>query len=404
MKPHIAAVVFLALHALPSPADEWPGWRGPFGTGVSNEKNPPIEWSANNKVRWKIPLRGAGVSTPVVWGERVFITASDGRQDNRLHVYCFHRDNGRLLWHSQFFGSSIPVWYFPAGGMAVPTPATDGERLYTLFGSGDLICLDFEGRPVWIRSLANEYGPFRNRWGMAASPLLIGDMLVVLVDHWGPSYLLAVDTRTGQNLWRTARDTSANWSSPVAAGVAGKTQIITSASFKIQGYDAKTGKELWSVGGVQMQCIPTPVVHEGKVFAVSGRKGQNVAIRLSERVTEKDVIWKETRGAPNIPSALCYGKYYYTIEDAGFATCFEADTGKQVWRERMGGRYQASLIAADGKIYFTNLAGEIKVIRAGPKFELLARNDLGEEIVATPALAHGRLFIRTRGHLFCIGR
>src|SRR5262249_42149294 len=149
---------------------------------------------------------------------------------------------------------------FPPGGMAVPTPAADGKRLVALFGTGDLVCLDFAGRPVWIRSLADSYGPFRNRWGMGSSPLLLGDLLVVQVDHWGQSYLLGVDPETGENRWRSERDASVNWASPVPAWVKGKPQIVVAGTYRIQGYDPANGRELWSVRGMQMQCIPTPVV------------------------------------------------------------------------------------------------------------------------------------------------
>src|SRR5262249_40402000 len=181
-------------------AADWPGWRGPGGDGVTAEKHLPVAWSATANVRWKARLHGAGVSSPVVWGDRVFLTASDGRRDDRLHVTCYHRADGRLLWHTRLFGSA-PTDQFPPGGMAVPTPAADGPRLFTLFGTGDLVCLDFDGRPVWVRSLAEEYGPFRNRWGMGSSPVLVGDLLVVQVDHWSQSYLLGVDARTGANRW-----------------------------------------------------------------------------------------------------------------------------------------------------------------------------------------------------------
>src|SRR3954452_13025007 len=146
----------LPLHACAN----WPGWRGPQGTGITSEKNLPARWSATENVRWKVPLSGAGVSAPAVWGEHIFLTASDGRLNDRLHVFCYHRDDGRLLWHSKFFGSALPEGQFPPGGMAVPTPATGGKQVYALFGTGDLVCLDFAGKPVWVRSLAQEYGPF----------------------------------------------------------------------------------------------------------------------------------------------------------------------------------------------------------------------------------------------------
>lgn len=385
---------------------DWPGWRGPQGTGVSPEKNLPVKWSATENVRWKVPLHGAGVSTPIVWGDRVFLTGSDGRTSDQLHVYCFHRADGRTLWHTRLFGSAQPEGQFPPGGMAVPTPATDGKFVYALFGTGDLVCLDVEGKPVWVRSLAEEYGPFRNRWGMAASPILVGGLLVVQVDHWGQSYLLAVDSRSGANRWKTERDASVNWSSPLITVVKGKPQVIVAGTYRVKGYDLEAGNELWTVSGMQMQCIPSPVVLGDMLYAVSGRRGNNLAIRLDGSrgdLTNTNVVWKKIRGTPYVPSAVCYGGQYFMIDDTGMGTCMDATTGDMLWQERIGGNYRASLVAGDGKVYFANLEGDVTVIEAGPKFQRLAKNNLGEAIVASPAVAHGQLFIRGEKHLFCIG-
>jgi outer membrane protein assembly factor BamB len=384
----------------------WPGWRGPDGTGVTPETGLPVEWSATHGVRWKVPLHGAGVSTPVVWGDRVFLTACDGRLNDELHVHCYRRADGRQLWHTRLFGSALSDGQFAPGGMAVPTPATDGRRLYVLFGSGDLACLDLDGKPVWVRSLAAEYGPFRNRWGMAASPLLVDDLLVVQVDHWGESYLLGVDAGTGANRWKTHRDASVNWTSPVLARSGGHRQVIAAGSYRVQGYDLDTGKELWSVTGLQMQCIPTPVVHGDRVYAVSGRDSHTLAIRLDDArgdLTATHVAWKARAFATYICSPVCYGGQYYFVEDNGFASCLDAATGQRLWRERLGGNFRASLVAGDGKVYFTGMEGVVTVVKAGPKFEVLARNDLEETIVATPAVSAGEIFVRGDKHLYCIG-
>src|SRR5437667_9327 len=218
-------------------ADNWPQWRGPGNHGISKETKLPLEWSSTKNVRWKVKLDGAGVSQPIVWDDRVFLTASDGRLNDRLHVYCYARKDGKLLWHAKLFGSA-PTDLYPPGGMAVPTPATDGKLVYVLFGTGDLAALDFDGKPTWIRSLADEYGPFRNRWGMGTSPILVGGMLLVQVDHWSQSYLLAVDPKTGANRWKTNRPTSVNWSSPLAVKVNGEQQIVTIGTNHVRGYDA----------------------------------------------------------------------------------------------------------------------------------------------------------------------
>lgn len=390
----------------PARAAQWPMWRGPTGDGVSPEKDLPARWGEKENVRWKVPLEGAGVSAPVVWGDRVFLTSSAGRLNDRLHLECYHRADGRLLWRARFFGSSPPEGYFPPGGMAVPTPATDGRRVFALFGTGDLVCVDLEGRPVWVRSLAQEYGPFRNRWGMAASPILAGGLLLVQVDHWGGSYLLGVDAATGANRWKTARDASVNWTSPLVVTVKGRPQVVAVGTHTVKGYDAETGPELWTVRGMQTQCIPSPVASGGRLFAVSGRDHFTVAVRLDGAtgdLTRSNVLWRVRSGAAYVPSPVCVGDLYFYVEDNGWGNCLDAQTGRRAWRERMGGKHQASLVAGDGKIYFTGEGGEITVVRAGTAFEVLAKNDLGEPVVASPAIAGGRLFVRGAKHLFCIG-
>jgi outer membrane protein assembly factor BamB len=393
--------------AMAARADHWPAWRGPAGDGTSAEKGLPVRWSATENVRWKVELHGAGVSAPIVWGDHLFLTSSEGRRSDRLSLACYHCNDGRLLWRASFFGSTVPEGQFPPGGMAVPTPATYGRRVYALFGTGDLVCVDFDGKPVWLRSLAQEYGPFRNRWGMAASPVLVGDLLVVQVDHWGKSYLLGIEAATGRNRWKTGRDVSVNWTSPLAVQVAGKTQIVAVGTETVKGYDAATGAELWTVRGVQTQCIPSPVARDGLLYAISGRNHYTLAIRLDGRtgdLTKTHVQWKARGGAAYVPSPVCLGRHYYYVEDNGWGNCLDAVTGKRVWRERMGSKHQASLVAGDGKVYFTGETGVITVVKAGEKFEVLAKNDLEEDIVASPAVSGGRLFIRGSKHLFCIGQ
>lgn len=407
MKRTLVVLVGACCWMLPTAfAADWPGWRGPGATGISPEQHLPTKWSATQNVRWKVPMSGAGVSTPIVSGQRIFLTASDGRLSERLHVWCLDRADGKTLWHTQLFGSAQPEGQFPPGGMAVPTPTTDGKLIYALFGTGDLVCLDLDGKPVWIRSLAQEYGPFRNRWGMAASPILVGDLLVVLVDHWGQSYLLGVEAASGATRWKTNRDASVNWSTPYPATVNGKTQLIVTGTYQVKGYDAADGAELWKADGMQMQCIPSAVGQNDVVYAVSGRKGNTLAIRLDgsrgDVSNKSTVVWRYKRGAPFVPSPIVYNGQYYMVDDEGFGTCLDAATGAEVWRERIGGRFQASPVAGDGKVYLTNLEGAITVLKAGPKFEVLAKNQLGEVINASPAISNGQLFIRGEKHLFCI--
>jgi outer membrane protein assembly factor BamB len=380
-------------------ADNWPGWRGPAGDGVSTEKDLPVHWSKDKNVRWKVVLEGAGVSCPVVWGDRVFLTASTGRRNDQLHVYGYRRADGHQLWHTRLFGTA-PTDLYPPGGMAVPTPAADGKHLYVLFGTGDLACLDLAGRPVWLRSLAQEYGPFRNRWGMGASPVLVGDLLIIQVDHWSQSYLLGIDAGSGANRWKTDRDTSVNWSSPLPVTVAGQKQLVVVGTEKARAYEAATGRELWSVGGLHFQCIPTPVALGRQVFVTSGVG--SLALRL-EGDSQPQRLWVSKRTPAFVPSPVAYQGCLYVPGDQGFVTCLEAESGRKLWKERMGQQYHASPVAGDGKVYFPSREGVVRVVHAGPAFQLLAANDLGEAIVASPAISGGAIFLRGEKHLFCIG-
>ncbi len=400
-----AGLVLASLFALApiARAENWPGWRGPGNLGISPEKNVPLTWSRDRGVRWKAAVAGAGVSAPVVWDDAVFLTASDGRQNDRLHVLCYDRADGRLRWHTRLFGSSPTDLYAP-GGMAVPTPATDGKAVYVLFGTGDLAALDFAGKPLWVRCLAEEYGPFRNRWGMGASPVLADGTLYVLVDHWSQSYLLAVDPATGANRWKADRPTAVNWSSPLVVKRPGRTEIITIGTYHVRAYDAADGKELWQVDGTHQQCIPSPVSDGSLVIAGSGEN--TTAIRLDGArgdVSRSHVLWRNKKAAAFLPSPLLYDGLVYVPADRGFVSCLDAQTGKQVWKERVGEHFYASPVGAAGRIYFALKEGSVKVVRAGRDFELLADNEMGEALVASPAVSGGQIFLRGEKHLFCIG-
>ncbi len=385
-------------------AENWPGWRGPGNRGVSHETDLPLTWSREQNVRWKVAVPGAGVSAPVVWDEHIFLTASDGRRNDRLHILCYHRADGRLLWHTRLFGSA-PTDLFAPGGMAVPTPATDGRAVYVLFGTGDLAALDFAGKPLWIRSLAEEYGPFRNRWGMGASPILADGTLYVLVDHWSQSYLLAVDPAIGANRWKADRPTAVNWTSPLVVKTKDRTEIITIGSHFVRSYDAANGKELWHVGGAHQQCIPSPVATDDLVIASSGES--TMAIRLDGArgdVSKSHIAWKNKKVAPFMPSPLLYDDYLYVPADRNFVTCIDVRSGKQVWKERVGENFYASPVGGAGRVYVATKEGAVKVLRAGPTFEILAENEMGEALVASPAISGGQVFVRGEKHLFCIGK
>jgi outer membrane protein assembly factor BamB len=402
----VAAGVVLLCLAVVTLAEDWPGWRGPASQGVSTELGLPVHWSATESVAWKVPLEGAGVSAPIVWGDRIFLTASDGRHNDQLHVLCHHRADGRQLWHVRLFGTA-PTDLYPPGGMAVPTPATDGKHLFALFGTGDLVCLDMNGRPLWIRSLAKEYGPFQNRWGMGSSPILIKnvearDLLVVQVDHWGQSYLVGVDPDTGQNRWKTDRDVHVNWCSPLPIVAGGRVELVVLGSEKVQGFDAASGRVVWTADGPGDQCVPSPVPASDLI--VIGTDRGSLALRPGQMKTGRPLLaWENKRARAYVPTPLHYQGCYYIAGEKGIVTCLDAATGKQLWKERLGGDFHASPVAGDGKVYFATREGTVYVLRSGKPFEPLAKNELGEMIVASPAISGGQLFFRGQRHLFCVG-
>ena len=391
-------------------AENWPGWRGADRTGVSREKTVPLRWSPQDNVKWKVPLAGSGISSPVIWRDRVILTASEGPTQSDLHIVCLSLDDGRQLWHLKLWGTAPTRHHATKSSMASATPVTDGRHVYAFFGTGDVFCVDMDGGLVWHRSLAAEYGNFENRFAASSSPLLFGDLLLLQCDHYGESYLLAIDTKTGADRWKTDRPEAwLSWSSPLLApvGEGPERELIVSGSEKIDAFDPRSGTRLWTVRGMAHECIPTPVWGNGLLYAVSGPNGQTLAIQPGGRgdVTDTHVVWSNGRGTPFVPSAILVGDFYYMVDDKGIATCLDAHTGRPAWQKRLGGNYTASPVATQNRIYLVNEAGRTVVVRAGlRKYVELARNELNEPVFASPSISQGHLFMRTARHLYCIGQ
>lgn len=389
-------------------AENWPGWRGPERTGISSETEIPIEWSAAEGVLWKAALPGSGISNPIIWEDRVFVTSSDGPKQDELHLICLARDDGAKRWHLRLWGTSPTLYHATKSNMATPSPVTDGRHVYAFYGTGDVFCVDRDGGLVWHRSLAAEYGPFENRFAASSSPILYRDMLLVQCDHYGGSYVIAIDKRTGANRWKTDRpECWLSWSSPQLVPVGNdQHELVVSGSHKLEAFDPLTGEKLWTVSGLSRECVPTPVLGHGLVYAVSGPHGDTLAIKPGGRgdVTETHVVWESPRGAPFVPSSIVVGDHYYLVDDKGIATCLDARTGQLVWRKRFGGAFTASPVAAGDKIYFCDESGVTWVVQAGlPTYRELARNSIDEPIYASPAISQGRVFLRGAQHLYCIG-
>jgi outer membrane protein assembly factor BamB len=385
-------------------AKYWSRWRGPSGQGLVTGSGYPDRWSATENVLWKKAVPGSGNSSPVVWGDRIFLTtAYDG--GTRLSVLAFQRSTGSQVWES-FAPGGRGEFTHRKNGHASATPVTDGERIYVSFGSRGLVAFDMAGKQLWHQDL----GPIDNYWGTAGSPLLYKDRVILYQDGRSSSFVAAFDARTGKQVWRTNRDASVGWGTPIAIRAGDHDEIIVHSQNRVQAYNPDTGREIWRCNGSLFEVIPTPVVGYGMLFCSSGRAGPTLAIRPGGQgdVTNTHLVWSSPRGSPFVPSPILYGEHLYMVNDmASVVTSFEAATGKTMWQGRLGVAqregFSASPVAFDGKVFFTNDDGETFVLRAGAKFELLHVNSMGERTLASPALVDGRWYIRTERNLVAIG-
>ena len=388
-------------------SQDWPGWRGPSGDGTIGGETFPQHWGPGQKVAWKVPLEGVGNSSPVIAGDDLILTSSSGREHSELQVVCHRVSDGSVRWKRHLTATPCekPFNQFPPErGHAACTPVVTKDSVLALFGSGDLVCLDREGVPRWMRSLTRDFGRIRNDYGLSSSPVLSGDTLVVQVDHQEGSYLLGVQAESGKVLWKTSRQHAMdNWASPVFAQVGGKTQVICLGTGKITGYDLSSGKQAWELEGLERLCSCTPIVRGDRLYAVSGPNGAALAIDLGAKPGPQ-IIWRSTKTGPFVPSPIVVGEYFYMANDQGVLTCLDGATGKEHYRERLPtGRMRPSPVAWGDKVCFLGLDGSATVVQAGKEFKVLAKNKLGEDLAASPALAGGRLFLRGAGHLWCFG-
>lgn len=400
----VATVLLSPLPALPADSD-WPQYRGPRWDGHSAENSAPIKWDARTIV-WKADLKGRGQSSPVIWGERIFLTTALDNGKQRV-VLCLNRKDGKLLWEKVVW-TGTPEKSHAMNGWATPTCATDGERVYAFFGRGGLHAFTVDGKPVWSLDL----GTFEGPWGTAASPMLVGDLLVQNCDAENEAYLLAVDKRTGKTIWKTPREVPerGGWSTPVLVQAGDKQELVLNGAKETTGYDPATGKVLWTCRAFAGRGEPTATPGRGLVFMVNGLKGDMYAVRPGGRgnVTGTHMAWHAPRqGGRDQPSPIVAGNYLLVADMGGLTTCYDAASGKEVWKERLQGKFSSSPIAADGKVYFQNEAGVTYVIEPGPTMKLVSRNNLGapvnEEFRASLTPSAGQIFSRSDRTLYCIG-
>ncbi|MDE2657478.1 MAG: PQQ-binding-like beta-propeller repeat protein [Verrucomicrobiota bacterium] len=403
-------------------AENWPGWRGPSGDGVSAGEGIPTKWSSTENIAWKIAVPGEGHSSPIVWGDKVFLTSSLTEKNKRI-LLCIDRLSGQTVWQRDVV-QSPPETIHRLNSRASGTPATDGKQVYVTFmraegdeviapnvGSERLItpgkiivaAYDLDGNEKWKTNV----GDFVSAHGFNTCPVLFEDLLILNGDHDGDAYLVALDRQSGRQRWRTRRENKTrSYVTPIIREIDGITQMILSGSLCIASYDPRNGKRHWIVDGPTEQFVAS-MVYDGKyVFATGGYPERHtLAIRPGGKgnVTDTHIAWRTTRGAAYVPSPIISGRYLLMVADSGIASCFEARTGKRHWMERLPGGHSPSPVSADGLVYFVSDRGVTTIIRPSETFAVIAKNELGEPVSASPAISQGQIFLRTHQHLYCIG-
>lgn len=386
-------------------ADDWPGWRGPRGDGVSRETSAPLKWSATENIAWKTAIPGSGLSSPIVSGDRIFVTSGD-TSDSTRHVICLDRTNGKICWDQVVFHGA-PGTMHKFNTTASSTPATDGERVFACFNDDaglSVFAVDFEGKPVW----AKRVGTFFSNHGFAACPVVYEDGVVINGQQDGDAFVVMLHRGSGEELWRYTPDVKLrSFSTPVLTTHDGIDQLILTGSTQTVGIDPRTGQKIWSAEGPTEKFVCTPSVGHGLVFSFGGSPDKKaMAVRLGGRgdVSATHIAWRNERSMPYVPSPVLVGDYLHIINDQGIYTCLEPLSGKTLTSGRKLGKVYSSPIAVGDRIYLFEDSGACTVIAAGPDFQELARNELGELVQSTPAVSDGQLFVRGEAHLFCVGQ
>jgi outer membrane protein assembly factor BamB len=427
-----------------SPDGNWPQFRGPGARGLAEGAPPPTQWSAETGegILWKRPLPGLSHASPVVWGDRIFITTAVGQDpdpqfrhglygnvaeasDDSPHRWMLlgiDKRTGEIEWERLLYEGTPRIHRHTKSTHDNATPATDGRNVVAFFGSHGLHCTTVEGEMKWSKDFGVlDAGHFRataEQWGTGSSPVIHEGRVIIQVDVQGDSFLAALDVETGDELWRTPRDEWPSWGSPTVHVADGRAQIITNATNAVRGYDAADGALLWTLRGNGEITVPTPFVAHGLAFVASGyrpiqpiyaiRLGAVGDITLAEReTTNEHVAWSARRGGSYMPTPIVVGDRLYICQNQGILACYDARTGERLYQERlahMGSGFSASPVAGDGKIYLAGEDGVVFVIRAGATFEQLAANPMGEILMATPAISEGVLYIRGLKTLFAVGR
>jgi len=436
-------LAFAVLYGSEDSSDQnmyWPQWRGPEGNGVAPQGDPPTEWTEEKNVRWKIEIPGEGHASPVVWGDKVYIltaietdqAADPGEGESgddevpswgrrmgikkpskvyEFVIMAIDRKSGKTAWKRTACKELPHEGKHRDGSWASNSPVTDGERVYAFFGSRGLFCYDMDGKPLWEKKLGRM--KTKMSFGEGSSPALYNNTIVINWDHEGQSFIIALDKKTGEELWKKDRDEDTTWATPLVVMHKKKPQVITNGSTRIRSYDLATGKLIWECGGMTRNAVPCPVSQDGVVFVMSGFRGSALlAIRLDKAsgdITGSDAVeWRHGEGTPYVPSPLLYEDTMYFLQsNNGILSCFDAKTGKANYAQRkleeVKGVY-ASPVGADGRVYLAGRNGVVLTIRHGLKYELLATNLLDDSFSASPAIVDQELYLRGHKHLYCIAR
>jgi outer membrane protein assembly factor BamB len=412
----------------------WPQWRGVDGRGISNETGLPIEWNDKKNIKWKTQIAGRGHSSPIVWGNRVFLTTSveglivpgaeavrhvhKGQEyrhpdsvgadhEYTMKLFCFDAETGKALWNKTVYQGRVYDNRHKKNTYASATPVTDGRYVYLSFEAEGVYCYDFDGKQIWKSSLGRIA---KGGMGPGTSPVLYENLLILQCDQeYGEnSFIAAVDKNTGKPVWRVERNHRRSWATPLLVKTGERTEMIAAGAESVIAYDPATGKELWRAPGVESNSIPSPVTGHGMVFVSAGSEAKRaIAIRLGgngDLTNTESIAWRYDKGTAYVPSPILYGDYLYLMTDAGAITCLEAKTGKPVYQARLPvpAQFTASPVAFDGKLLIISEDGDGFVLRAGPTPEVLSVNSMGEPVYASPAISGGKIFLRGATNLYCI--
>ncbi len=399
-------VVLLSLAStLPLAAENWPQWRGPRLDGTSLDHGFPLAANAES-LTWKTELPGSGHASPIIWGDRLFTVAAEAETQQRL-LLCLDRATGKLLWQTGVLKSPMEGKH-RLNSHASSTPATDGERVFTAFLDVDTAVVsahDFSGKLVWqVRP-----GVFASKHGFSSSPVLFEDKVIVNCDHDGPGYIVALARTDGRELWRIERpNQTRSYCAPLIREIAGRWQMVLSGSKCVTSYDPRTGALLWMMDGPTEQFVASPVfdTKSGLILLTGGFPEHHILALRPDGVGDigaSHVVWRTNKGVAYVPSPICENGWFLVVSDSGIAHCFDAASGSIAWEERMK-EHHASLVSAEGRVYFVNDFGSVRAVHPGKTYELLAGSELGEKVMASPALSEGQLFVRGDKSLFCFGR